>query len=68
MSQLVTPPSGEYLRWVIEHPEQVAAYLETVRALQNLTITVNYVATKPTGTRQYAVRVGPQNAVVAITV
>jgi hypothetical protein len=65
---LPNPPSGNYLKWVIEHPEQVAAYLETVRALENLRISVTYAATTPTGTRQFAVKIGSNSSVIEIVV
>lgn len=61
---LLPVPQGNYLKWCIDHPEQVAAYLETVAALQNLSISV----TKSGVTTNYPVRISAKNAVIAINV
>jgi hypothetical protein len=58
------PPSSEFLAWVIQHPEQVAAYLQRVRALDNLTVAV----TKDGVTKTYAVQWSNSNGVVSINV
>lgn len=63
-TSLPPPPKGGYLQWVVENPAQVAAYLATVYALQNLEITV----TKNNVTTKYPIRLSSQNAVIAITV
>jgi len=60
--RLPDPPSGPLLRWVIEHPEQVAAYLETVRALGKLEISV----TQSGVTKKFPVIISGENAVISI--
>jgi hypothetical protein len=63
-NNLPATPRSEFLAWVIQHPEQVAAYLERLRALDSLTISV----TKDGVTRQYPVVWSAWNGVVAINV
>ena len=59
---LPQPPDGNFLPWVIQHPEQVAAYLERVRATQNLTLTV----TKDGITKSYIVQWSASNGIISI--
>lgn len=37
---LPPPPEDGHLKWVMQNPEELAAYLATVRAMRRLTITV----------------------------
>lgn len=57
-------PHGKYLQWVIEHPEQVAAYLERVKATEDLKV----VVTKSGVTVSYAVIWSRTGGVVSINV
>lgn len=59
---LPTPPDGNYLAWVTQHPEEVAEYLERVAALSRLelVITVNGVSKKA------AVKFSPTNATLEL--
>lgn len=61
-SPLPAPPAGPLLRWVIENPAQVAAYLETVRALGKLEIAV----TQSGVTKKFPLILSGENAVISI--
>ena len=39
---LPVPPSGNYLQWVMQKPQEVVAYLETVRAVKQLELVINF--------------------------
>lgn len=59
---LPAPPADSLLAWVIQSPQEVAAYLATVRALRKLEI----VVTQSGVTRKFPVLLGGENAVVSI--
>lgn len=63
-SNMPQPPRSDFLAWVIQHPDEVAAYLERVRALDNLKIAV----TKDGVTRQYPIVWSASNGIVSINV
>lgn len=60
--RLPDPPAGPLLRWVIENPAQVTAYLETVRALGKLEISV----TQSGVTKKFPLILSGENAVISI--
>lgn len=61
-SLLPAVPPGPLLPWVLQHPEQVAAYLETVRALARLEIVVVQAGV----TKKFPLVLSAENAVVKI--
>lgn len=58
------PPPGGYLDWVLNNPQQVADYLQTVYALRELEV----VVVQNGVTRRYPVKFSPTNAIVQIVV
>jgi hypothetical protein len=56
------PPAGEMLSWVTKRPAEVAAYLETVRAIRRLEI----VVTQSGVTKRFPVIISGENAIVSV--
>ena len=59
---LPPPPTKDFLNWVTQHPDEVAAALQNNYALSNLTISVTFNGI----TMSYPVRFSGSNAVVTI--
>lgn len=61
-SPLPPAPSSAFLEWVTNHPEEVAAYLETVHAVRQLSVSVTINAQ----TVKAPILCGPDNATVTL--
>lgn len=59
---LATPPESNYLQWVVNHPEQVAAFLATVFSLAKLEIAF----TQNGALTRLPVKWSSQNAVIEL--
>ena len=60
---LPQPPAvGDMLSWVVQRPTEVAAYLETVRAIRRLEI----VVTQSGVTKRFPVIISGENAIVSV--
>ena len=60
---LPEPPAGDFLAWVTQHPEQVAAYLKAVRSLSRLEVVITVGGV----TRRGTAKLGLTNATLEIT-
>jgi hypothetical protein len=63
-NQLPLPPSGNYLSWMTNHPDEFSAYLQTVFALSRMEVvlTINGV------TKRFPLKITGQNAIVEINI
>ena len=59
---LPAAPAGSLLKWVVERPHEVAAYLEALRALGRLEI----VVVQSGVTKRFPVVLSAENAVVTL--
>lgn len=62
--RLPEPPEGGYLDWVLNNPQQVADYLQTVYAMRQLEV----VVVQGGVTRRYPIKFSEGNAVIQIAV
>ena len=61
-SMLPPPPTGDYLSWITQKPEEFAAYIQTDYALSNLVVAVTFNGI----TTNYPIQFAGSNSVVTI--